>query len=228
LSGACNGVRVRETVQVLHQALAGQRDRQHEGERHEDACRRPHQVDPEVPDRVGFAARQAAHQRHDDGDSDRRREEVLQRQTAHLHQVAGAGLARVVLPVGVGDEADRRVEGERRRGARGMARVEWERALQAQKQVERRHRDAAEDEKRASIGLPGLLSPLVDPREPVAEPLERAEDALAGSRAAAKDAGQVGAEQRRADTDQADQRTQLKPVLPAHPNRSGSISAASR
>ena len=52
---------------------------------------------------------EAPHQRDRDRDADRRRDEVLHRQTGHLHQVAHRRLTRVRLPVGVRDEADRGV-----------------------------------------------------------------------------------------------------------------------
>ena len=43
-------------------------------------------------------------------DTGRRREVVLVRKAEHLHEIGERAFAAVVLPVGVGDEADRGVE----------------------------------------------------------------------------------------------------------------------
>ena len=57
-------------------------------------------------------ARETADQRHREHDAGRRRQEILVRQAEHLHEVGHRAFAAVVLPVGVGDEADRGVEGQ--------------------------------------------------------------------------------------------------------------------
>ena len=70
------------------------------------------QIDPEIADRRGVGAAEGARQRHDDGNAGRRRDEVLHGQPDHLAEVGERRLAAVALPVGVGDERRRRVEGE--------------------------------------------------------------------------------------------------------------------
>ena len=57
-------------------------------------------------------AREAADQRHRERDAGRRRQEILVRQPQHLHEIGQRAFAAVVLPVGVGDEADRGIEGQ--------------------------------------------------------------------------------------------------------------------
>ena len=59
------------------------------------------------------AADEAPDQGDGDRQADRGRHEVLHGQPDHLGEVAHRGLAGVVLPVGVGDEADRGVERQR-------------------------------------------------------------------------------------------------------------------
>ena len=56
-------------------------------------------------------AREAADERDRQHDAGGGGEEVLVRQAQHLHEVGQRAFAAVVLPVGVGDEAHRRVEG---------------------------------------------------------------------------------------------------------------------
>ena len=99
-----------------------------------------------------------ADERDRDRDPDRRRDEVLDGEPAHLREVAHRRLAAVVLPVRVGDEADGGVERERRRDAGDVGRVEEERALDALEQVEAEHRDGAEREHRARVAGPPLLA----------------------------------------------------------------------
>ena len=55
---------------------------------------------------------EAADQRDRERDAGRRREEVLNGEAEHLHEIAHRALAAIVLPVGVGDEADGGVEAE--------------------------------------------------------------------------------------------------------------------
>jgi hypothetical protein len=54
----------------------------------------------------------AADQRHRQRDAGRRRQEILVGEAEHLHQIGHRAFAAVVLPVGVGDETDRGVEGQ--------------------------------------------------------------------------------------------------------------------
>ena len=89
-------------------------ERQHDAERQQDVERGAGQIDPEIADRLARRAGEAADQRHRDGDAGRGRDEVLHRQAGHLHEIGHRAFAAVVLPVGVGDEADGGVEGELR------------------------------------------------------------------------------------------------------------------
>ena len=75
-------------------------------------------------------AREAADQRDGEHDAGGRRQEVLVRQAEHLHEVGHRAFAAVVLPVGVGDEADGRVERQIRRDGRLPGRIERQHRLQ--------------------------------------------------------------------------------------------------
>ena len=103
---------------------ADDRDRQQEVERD------PRQIDPEIADRRRGGARKAAHQREGHREAGRGRDEIMHGEAEHLGQMAHRRLAAIVLPVGVGDEADRRVEREIRRHGVEAARVQRQQVLQ--------------------------------------------------------------------------------------------------
>ena len=65
-----------------------------------------------LPTRLRRGAGKAADQRDRKHDARGRRQEVLMGEAEHLHEVGQRALATIVLPVGVGDEADGGVEGE--------------------------------------------------------------------------------------------------------------------
>ena len=105
LGDALHGRGVGEAVEVLHDALAREHDRDDDRERQQHPDRAPREIDPEVADRRGAAADEAPDQRDGDGEADGGREEVLHGEPGHLGEVAHRQLAAVVLPVRVGDEA---------------------------------------------------------------------------------------------------------------------------
>jgi hypothetical protein len=63
-------------------------------------------------------------------DADGGRDELLYRQRAHLRQVRHRFLAAVVLPIGVGDERDRRIPGESLWDRAEVLRIPGQRTLQ--------------------------------------------------------------------------------------------------
>ncbi len=80
----------------------------------QDVERAAHEVYPEAAQVLRAAARESAHQRHRHGDAGGGGDELVKGQTGHLRQIAHGLLAGVVLPVGIGGEARRRVEGQLR------------------------------------------------------------------------------------------------------------------
>ena len=98
-------------------------------------------------------------------------------------KMAHRPLAAVVLPVRVRHEADRSVEGERRRHPVHVGRIERQHALDPLEQVEPENRNRAERKQRQGIDGPLLLAPRVDTAEPVEHTLDRQEDTVARVRA---------------------------------------------
>ena len=136
--------------------------------------------------------------------------ELGHHQPGHVGEVAGLGLALVGLPVGAGDEADRGVERQQRRHARGVGRVQRQHSLQPQDHVQQEGGQQPEDQYGDRVDLPGHGVVRVHPQGPVDEALDRQEDPVTGrpcsggsaasalaSGAVAECGGQVAAEQRR-------------------------------
>ncbi len=101
-------------------------------QRQQDIDRGAYQVVPEVADRGAGAPRQSANQCHQHRNAAGRREKVLHSQPQHLRQVAHRRFAAVALPIRVGGEAGRRVEGQIRAVRGKTLRVERQNGLQAQ------------------------------------------------------------------------------------------------
>ncbi len=174
----------------LRQAERDQHQRQDERGRQQDVERGAGQIDPEIAEDAGLLGGEATR----DGGGHRRaaggRDEVLRRQAEHLAEVRERRLAAIGLPVGVGDEGHRRVEGERRRHPVEALRVERQQVLVAQHQEQQREARRVEGEQRQSIGVPALrLRPAL-----ASEPEDRVLDRRQELRFAGEDAGHVVAE----------------------------------
>ena len=117
--------------------------------------------------------REAADERDGQHDAGGGGEEVLVREAEHLHEVGHRALAAVVLPVGVGDEADRRVEGEIGGNRRLLGRIERQHALQAHQRVEDQEAADVEEQHGDRVGEPMLLALLIDAADAVERRLRR-------------------------------------------------------
>ena len=155
------------------------------------------QIDPEVADRLRLLAREPARERDGDRDAGSRGREVLHRERRHLREVAHRRLADVRLPVRVGQEADRRVEGEVRRERRGVGRrvrraeahrVQREPALEPHDPVHEQELGDVERQHRARVGRPVLLDVLPDAGQLVEQDLERSQHRMEEGTLAFEDA----------------------------------------
>ena len=98
---------------------------------------------------------EAADQGDGDGDADGGRDEVLHGEPDELHRVAERDVGGVRLPVRVGHERDRGVEGEVL-ARRGQAERVRQPLLQALQRVDEQDADGAESQHRAEVGGPAL------------------------------------------------------------------------
>ena len=136
LLGALERGRIDIGAERLRNALPDQEQRVDDADRQQDVERAARDIDPEIADGPHRRARKAADQRHRQHDAGRGRQEVLVRQAEHLHEIGQRAFAAVVLPVGVGDEAHRRVEGEIRRDRGLLRRIERQHGLKPHQGVE--------------------------------------------------------------------------------------------
>ena len=105
-----------------------------------------------------------------DGEAGRGRDEVLYGQAGHLDREPGTRLPGIGLPVGVGGERDRRIEG--RVPVLVPLQAPGQPPLTEDQCPESEDRDAAEGHDGECIGAPPLLRARVDANESIDEPLE--------------------------------------------------------
>ena len=178
---AFQGVERQIGRQTLGNPLPDQQQRhdQRHGQQHIEA--EAHQILPEVAKVYGLLAGETAEQRDGDGGTGGGGDEVLGGEPHHLAEVGEAGLTGIGLPVGVGHEADRGVEGELPVQARQLLRVEGQQALGHQDQEQQTESGAVEGQQAEGVGLPVLLPSIratagqggaLDRREPATLALE--------------------------------------------------------
>ncbi len=168
-----NGDRAREG---LDHALGDEEQRRDEGDRQQDVEDAASHVDPEVADRRRRPAGQATSQGDRHGDAAGGRSEVADGEPDHLAQVGHGRLARVVLPVRVGVEADGGVVGEVGRNGRQAghaALAERQVSLEPLLQVKGEDADKRKQDHRDRVGSPALLDRLVDAHDLVDAALDR-------------------------------------------------------
>jgi hypothetical protein len=97
-------------VEVLNDALTHEEHRERAAQRQQQVQGNARQVHPEIADSLCGTARKTANQRKRNRNAGGRREKILHGERRHLREVAHRGLARVRLPIGVGDETHRGIE----------------------------------------------------------------------------------------------------------------------
>ena len=202
--------------QRLRHAERDQHKRPDHSDRQQDVERDPRQIDPEIADRGRRGARKAAHQREGHRETGRRRDEIVHGEAEHLGQMAHRRLAAIVLPVGVGDEADRGVEGEIRRHGVEAARVQRQQALQPLDGVENEKAGDGKDEHRDRIGKPVLLARRVHPGQAVKAALDRSDDRAEKVSLACVNVGNEFAERYGAAQHQSEHKRDLRPADERH------------
>ncbi|MET4767190.1 hypothetical protein ABH973_000526 [Bradyrhizobium ottawaense] len=97
------------------------------------------------------------------------------RQGEHLDEIGQRALAAVVLPVGVGDEGDRGVEGKILSDRALSGRIEGQHGLKPHHAVDDEEAADMEQQHGDRVGQPMLLALLVDAGDPVYAGLDRAQ-----------------------------------------------------
>ena len=129
-------------------------------------------------------ARKAANQGDRNGHPGCGGEKILHGESGHLYEMAIGCLTPIVLPVGVADETNCRVEGKvrgHRRCAAGRLRrpevqhIQGQQTLEALNHISEDESHHAEGDERRGILGPALLGTLMDAAEPVGQLLQRAQ-----------------------------------------------------
>ena len=174
------------------------------------------QIDPEIADRLRRRAREAAHQRERHREAGRGRQEVVHGEAEHLGEMTHRRLAAVVLPVGVGDEADRGVEGEIGRDRVEAPRVQRQDVLQPLQRVEREEAGDGENDHRDRVAEPVLLARRIDAGEAVEAAFDRPQNRGQESPFAREHPGDERAERHGARHDQGERQRDLQPAGKRH------------
>lgn len=170
--------RLHPTRQGLRHPERDEGQRNDDGQRQENVKGGPGQIDPEVAKQDGPRPRKGPRHGHRQRDAGRRRQEVMDGKPRHLAEMAHRGFARIGLPVGVGEEADRRIEGEIGGHAGQALGIEGQHRLHPQDQIERGEPQPTEHQHRKGIAKPVLLARRVDARNAIKTALDRAEDGV--------------------------------------------------
>jgi hypothetical protein len=121
-------------------------------------------------------ARECADERNQQRYGASGRREILGGQTHHLAEVAERAFAAVALPVGIADEAHRRIENKVGGEFGHICRIERERRLEAQDRIQQQESGRVEQQHGNRIGQPVLFARFVDTGDPIKTKLDRAED----------------------------------------------------
>ncbi len=134
----------------------------------------------------------------------------------HLGQIAHRGLGRVGLPIGVGDEAHRRIEGEIGRDRIEMLRIEGKDRLQALQGVKGEEARQTEGEHGEAVALPVLLLIFLDAAQRIDCPLEGPQWKRQKSALAFEDAGHIIAERLHEEDDHRAKKRDLNKTIDGH------------
>jgi hypothetical protein len=154
-----------------------------------------------------------------DGDARRRGEEMVHHERDHLGEVAHGRLTAVALPVRVGHEADRGIEGEVRRDGRQVLGIERQAVLESEQRVGQQRRQATERQYGDRVLDPRLSAIGTNAKNAVYEPLERTQDRVEERSPFAlrvEDVDQIHAEGFRHQDDRAENQKQLNPTGRRH------------
>ena len=167
---------------------------------------------------MALASRRAnpRNQNNCQGDADRRRDEIVDREPCHLDEVAHRGFRHIRLPVRVSDEAHRGVERQHLVHPGLPLRVERQVPLQALQHVECDEAGDAEEHHRQRIGAPGLVLGFVDAATPVDEAFDRSQQRTQRCPLAGEHAGHVAAERPRDQDDDYAKQRDLQPSVAGH------------
>ena len=153
--------------------MPDEEERGDERQRQEDIERGAGEIDPEVTDGLRRSPCEGADQRDCQRNAGGGGNEVLRGERRHLGQIAHGALAAVVLPVGVGGEADGGIERQIRRHRGHAGGIERQDILQPLQRVDEDEAGRVEEEHGERIGDPVLLACFLDAGQAIEAGLDR-------------------------------------------------------
>ncbi len=159
-------------LEVLHDTLRNENQRDDEADRQQNPQERARKIDPEISNCLHFAACDSANDRNRECDSDRSGREVVVREPSHLREIAHRRFRHVGLPVRVCGERCRGAPCEIGRDVGELLRIESEEVLRALDHVEQDHRGGAEEQHRGAIFDPAHFAIFVNTTNSIDELLD--------------------------------------------------------
>ena len=181
----------------LRDALPDQEQRIRYAKGNKDVERAARDIDPEIADGTNRVAGETANQRQCQRNAGCRRQIVLVGQAEHLHEIRHRPLAAVVLPVGISDEADRRIKRQIGSDSRLVRRIERQPLLHAHQHIKNQKPADVKQQHANRIGHRMLFLALVNAADLVDGDLDRTEDWREPRPFAVEHARHIGAEHRR-------------------------------
>ena len=178
----------------MRHALPDEKESDHNRYRQKHIQNSACHIDPEIADRFCRAAGKAPDEGNGQRVAGRGRNEIMHGEPGHLGQIAHGRLGHVGLPIGVGDEAHRRVEGKIGADRVEMLRVERQNCLQALQGVKRQEPHEAERQHGKAVAEPALLLMFVDAAHGIDDALDRTQERRKECAFAVEDPGHVIAE----------------------------------
>ena len=164
-----------EAIEVLRDALCHQEQCIDQRGRQQHVEERARHVDPKIADRSGGGPLDAADERHSNSNAHSSASEVVVCEAHHLCQIAHGDLRHVRLPVGVRGKAGSSVKGQVWAYGGQTLRIPGQMILQPLNRVGHEHADCREPQHAECVLAPVHFLVRIDPREPVNQPLKRAQ-----------------------------------------------------
>ena len=157
------------TVEILNHPLRYQKDRKDETNGQEQVVGQAYQIHPEIADGLGRMARDRPDERGRDRNASCGGSEIVKSQPDHLREIRHGGFAAVVLPIGVGSEADCGIEGEVVAHRSESLRIQRQDILQTQNRVSEEATHQTEEQHGEGVLFPIVLFAGIDSHQSICQ-----------------------------------------------------------
>ena len=210
------GLREDVTTQCLRHAEPDVNEGEYDADGQKHIERRTDHIHPEIADGLAGSACEGADKPDGNRHARRSGHKVLYGEASHLGEIGHGAFAAIVLPVGIGDEADCRVEGEFRPDCRHSFRIIWQSGLKTHQDIKQDKTEKVEEEHGKRIGRPVLFFAPTRPGKGIKAALDGCENRRKQGAFATKDTRHIEAERlHQRDNDPAEKQD-LKPSIEGH------------